>query len=81
MHTAMIAAAVIMPTIQKFPMRRDTLMLNHDMAAVITVIISNGASFMAIVGIYTRIIHKQAQIEFLIKRLCDKAGISTETGL
>lgn len=70
-----------MPTIQKYPMQQGMLMLDHDLAAVVTVLISNGASFMAIVGIYTRIIHKQAQIEFLIKRLCDKAGISTDTGL
>jgi hypothetical protein len=53
----------------------------NDNGELITVLVSNAASFITIIGIYTKIIHKQAKIEFLIKRLCDKAGVSTETGL
>jgi len=43
--------------------------------------LSNFGSFMAIIMIYTKIIHKQAKIEFLIKRVCQKLDISTDTEL
>jgi len=53
----------------------------HDVKSVTVILVSNGASFMAVMGIYTKLIQKQAKIEFLIRRVCEKLDISTETTL
>lgn len=45
------------------------------------VLFSNLALVVTIVTIYTRLIRRTLKMEYLVKRLCDKNGISTEVEL
>lgn len=60
----------------------EIIMENADkILPLLYLLFSNLGTFMAIVIIYTKLIHKQAKVEFLLKRVCDKLQISTDTGL
>lgn len=43
--------------------------------------LTNFGAFAAIIAIYTKVIQKQAKVEFLIKRICHKLDIPTDTEL
>lgn len=56
---------------------------NDKMESVrfIYLLVSNLGLIIAIMGIYTTILKKQIKMEYLIKRLCEKIGVSTDTEL
>lgn len=46
---------------------------------IIFLLVSNMGTVITIIGVYTSVIRKQQKIEFLLKRVCDKLQISTDT--
>jgi len=53
----------------------------EKLMTVAYIILANFGSFSAMIMIYTNMIKKQAKIEYLVKRVCDKLDISTDTHL